>query len=250
MLERVINMQKMILIGGGETGRGNKPYETKEFDQEAVRLTGKERPTFLFIGLASSFSDSYYDTMKKVYQDLGCETIYLKKKNIKNNPDIVKNKIAKADIIYFCGGDSLKLINDIKEYHLDSLLKEALDRGCVMVGMSAGAILLSKEGFSDSLILEGKSDRYSFVEGLNFLPISFCPHYVKGSQKDIELHEEIGNRYVLACDDQTGIEIVGDKVRIIKSNKEKKVNICYVKEKFLVDEIKESDWFSLNKIIK
>ena len=132
-------MKKLVLIGGGDIGRGNTSYETKEIDEEIVKLTGIAKPNLLFIGLASTFSDSYYDTIKKIYKELGCECAYLKKKNIINNPDIVKEKINKADIIYIGGGDTVKLLNDIKEYKIDELLVEAYNRGCVLAGTSAGA---------------------------------------------------------------------------------------------------------------
>ena len=75
-----VNMKKMVLIGGGDIGRGNTTYETKEIDEEIVKMTNIDKPNFLFIGLASGFSDSYYDTIKKIYKTLGCETVYLKKK--------------------------------------------------------------------------------------------------------------------------------------------------------------------------
>lgn len=149
-------MKKIVLIGGGNVGRGKTEYETKEIDEEIVKLTNKQHPNFLFIGLASNFSDSYYDTLKKNYQNLGCNCAYLKKKNILNNKDIVENKIAIADIIYFGGGDTLKLINSLEEYSLISLLKNKQDQGTILVGQSAGAIMLSKEGLSDSLILQKK----------------------------------------------------------------------------------------------
>ena len=41
----------------------------KQFDEEIVKMPGKVNPNFLFVGLASSFSDSYFDTMKKIYKD-------------------------------------------------------------------------------------------------------------------------------------------------------------------------------------
>ena len=94
--------------------------------------------------------------MKKIYKALGCETVYLKKSNIINNPDIVENKINNADIIYIGGGDTIKLLNDIKEYHIDKLLNKVKEKDIVFAGISAGAILLSKEGYSDSYILRGE----------------------------------------------------------------------------------------------
>lgn len=211
-------MKKLMLIGGGEVGRGTTSYETKEIDEEIVKMTEKENPNFLFIGLASSFSDSYFDTMKKIYKELGCTPVYLKKKNIINNPSIVEEKIKNADIIYICGGDTVKLVTDIKEYKIDALLKEAYERGCVLAGMSAGAILLSKEGFSDSLIMRNESDKHEFVEGLSFIPISICPHYHANEIKTKELNEVIGNKEVYGLENCTALKIVDEKIEVIKSN--------------------------------
>ena len=216
-------MKKMVLIGGGDIGRGNTAYETKEIDEEIVNMTNIDKPIFLFIGLASSFSDSYYDIIKKIYKNLGCETVYLKKKNIINNPDIVKDKISNADIIYIGGGDSIKLISEIKEYKLDILLKEAYKKGTILVGISAGAILLSKEGFSDSLILRNESNKHSFIEGINLNNLIISPHYNSSIEKTNELKEQIASRKVYGLENCTALKIEDDKISVIKSNPEKNV---------------------------
>ena len=210
-------MKKLMLIGGGDTGRGTTQYETKEIDEEVVKMTEKENPIFLFIGLASSHSDSYYDTMKKIYQELGCTTEYLKKKNILNNPDIVRDKIARADIIYICGGDTVKLVTDIKEFEIDKLLLEAYNRGCVLAGMSAGAILLSNKGFSDSLIMRGESDKHEFINGLKFIDINICPHYHANPVKDKELKETITDEQVYGIENGTAIKVLDNTMTYIKS---------------------------------
>ncbi len=211
-------MKKLVLIGGGDVGRGNTSYETDAIDKKVVELTNKANPNFLFIGLASSFSDSYYDTMKKIYKDLGCTCVYLKKKNILNNRDIVEKKISDADIIYFCGGDTIKLVNDLKEYDLVSLLKKAYDNGTVLVGMSAGAIMLSKEGYSDSLKLRNETDKYTFVEGLNFIDIVICPHYNDLSKKS-ELKSDLinTNKKVYSLDNGVALISIDNKISFIKS---------------------------------
>jgi peptidase E len=232
-------MHKLMLIGGGEVGRGTTTYETKEIDEEIVKMTEKENPNFLFIGLASSFSDSYYDTMKKIYKELGCTPVYLKKKNILNNPDIVKEKIANADIIYICGGDTIKLINDIKEYKIDELLKEAYERGCVLAGMSAGAILLSNKGYSDSLILREESDKHTFVEGLNLYNINICPHYHMSKKKDEELETALEEEKieVYGLENCTALKIIDDEISVVKSNVNNKVFICTYNKEYQEKEI-------------
>lgn len=211
---------KLMLIGGGETGRGDKVYSTKEIDEEIVKMSEKEKPNFLFIGLASSFSDSYYDTMKLIYRNLGCECAYLKKKNILNNPDIVKDKIKKADIIYVAGGDTIKLLNDLKEYNIVPLLQEAINDNTVIAGISAGAIMAAKEGYSDAAKLRGESDKYDFLEGLNFIDLVFSPHH--NEEKVTEMLGEIGNRVVYSLENNTALKIIDKSYEIIKSDKNAK----------------------------
>ena len=106
-------MKKCVLIGGYTPSKDGDDVPNV-IDQKIVELAGKEKPVFLFIGLASSHSDSQYDKVKKIYQKLNCTTVYLKKNNLIHNPDLVKKKIKQADIIYIGGGDSIKLASRIK----------------------------------------------------------------------------------------------------------------------------------------
>ena len=233
-------MKKLVLIGGGDVGRGNTHYETDTIDKKVVELTNKANPNFLFIGLASSFSDSYYDTMKKIYKDLGCTCAYLKKKNILNNRDIVEKKISDADIIYFCGGDTIKLVNDLKEYDLVSLLKKAYDNGTILVGMSAGAIMLSKEGYSDSLKLRDEADKYTFVEGLDFIDIAICPHYSNVIGKKEELQEDLKDtdKKVYSLDNGTALISIDNNISFISSiNKSNAYLVYYSKDGYKEDKL-------------
>lgn len=203
-------MAKFVLIGGGDVGRGNTSYQTEVIDKKVVELTGKVNPNFLFVGLASSFSDSYFDTMKKIYKELGCECVYLKKKNITNNPDIVKNKIEAADIIYFCGGDSVKLVNDLKEYGIDDLLREKIKTDVVIAGISAGAIMCCNKGYSDSLKMRGESDKYEFVEGLGFVNINFCPHFVMDGERCKELVIDVTDEVIVCVEDVSALVVTSE----------------------------------------
>lgn len=209
---------RLVLIGGGNTRGG--AWETEEIDREIVRMSDKEKPNFLFIGLASSFADSYYDAMKNIYRSLGCECQYLKKKNIINNRDIVENKIRNADIIYIGGGDTIKLLNEIKEYDLECLMKEAIDANKIVAGTSAGAIMLCREGYSDSLKLRGESDKYDFIEGLNYLNIIFSPHHSEEKYK--EMLKDLNQREVYSLENGTALKVIDKDISIIKSNKDAK----------------------------
>lgn len=212
-------MSTSILIGGGNTTNSLLPYETEEIDKRIVKETNKEKPIFLFIGFASDRADSEYDHYKKIYQKLGCITEHLKKKNAIHNRNIVEDKINRADIIYIAGGDTLKLLETIKEFEIEPLLRKAYLEGTILVGKSAGAILLSKEGFSDSYILRKEKDHHVFIKGLSFEDIIVVPHYNETDQKEENLKQEIGNREVYGIQNGTALMIKNKKIETIESIK-------------------------------
>ena len=65
-------MRKLVCIGGGYIPRYMNgvllPYETKEIDEEIVKLANRENPKFLFISIASAHPDEYFEGIKKVYE--------------------------------------------------------------------------------------------------------------------------------------------------------------------------------------
>ena len=228
---------KLMLIGGGSNGHNNHPYETKEIDEEVVRMTNKENPVFLFIGLASSFSDSYYDVMKEIYKKLGCKTTYLKKSNILNNPNIVEKKISEADIIYMSGGDTTKLVNALREYHIDELLFKAAERGCVLSGISAGAIAISKSGLSDYQITQNISNNYTFTEGLGILDIDICPHADDlKRQEDLKTSLKDTKVKVLALENGTALRVEDENFKIVRGIPNAKARLMYWENKTWVEE--------------
>ena len=231
-------MKQMVLIGGGNVGRRDTLYDVQNIDKEIVKMSSKNNPILLFIGLASNYSDSYYDTIKKNFQNLGCKTVYLKKKNIIHNPSLVEDKILSADIIYIGGGDTIKLLECVKKYHLDFLLSKAYENGSVLVGMSAGAILLVDEGFSDSRILRKESNKNEFIRGLGFSHINICPHYSRNSNKRLELEFELkkSKKKVFGIEDRTAIKIVDDKITVIRENDDCRVFNCYYDNKYIEEE--------------
>lgn len=228
----------IFLIGGGEIGRKGI-YETEELDERIIKETGILHPTLLFIGFASSYSDSYYDTIKRNYKKLGCNTMYLKRKNIINNPDIVEEKFQNANIIYIGGGDTVKLLEEVKSFHLEKYLKRSLENHCVIVGISAGAILLSKEGFSDSYILRGESSHYKMIKGLEFSNLSICPHFENNSKKEEELKELIKkeNKEIYALENNTALIIKNDKIEPFKTNHKNIYHCSYKNNEYIKEEV-------------
>lgn len=230
---------KLMLIGGGDIGRSNTKYETKEIDEKIVKLSSKENPNFLFIGLASNFSDSYYKVIKDIYKNLGCKTGKISNKTL-THIEVVEEKIKNADIIYIGGGDTVKLVNILKENKIDKMLKEKLDTESVLVGISAGAISYLKSGLSDTEIMNNISNNYVKVDGLGFIDYMFVPHFSSDSKKMEDLEKVLKNdkdSIALCTDNCAAIEIIDGHINVVKSDIKAKAYKAVYKDKLYLEEI-------------
>lgn len=126
--------KKIVAIGGGFYGRikddgTHDPYETGPMDKEIIRITGKEKPNFLFIAHTQDTEegqDKYFATMKNIYETkYGCECKQLKSKDIFDKEKVDK-LIEWSDIIYEGGGNTLDMIKLWNETGFDRVLINGL----------------------------------------------------------------------------------------------------------------------------
>lgn len=230
---------KLMLIGGGDIGKNGTKYETGAIDRKIVKLCDKEKPNFLFVGLASSFADSYYKQIKDIYKKLGCKTGKISNKTL-THIEVVEEKIKNADIIYIGGGDTIKLVNILKENGIDKMLKEKLNTPSVLAGISAGAIAYLKSGLSDTEIINNISNNYVKVDGLGFIDYMFVPHFSSDYKKKEDLEKVLKNNkdnIALCTDNCAAIEILDGRVNVVKSDEKAKAYKGIYKDKLYLEEI-------------
>ena len=226
-------MGKLVCIGGGEIPRIKNgiqlPYETKEIDEEIVRLSEKKNPKLLFIGTASSNSYDYYLVIKNIFENLGCivSNLDLLAENIDMKQ--VSSQILSTDIIYVGGGNTKFMLEKWKKLGVDKILLQAYNKGIVCSGLSAGSYC-----WFDC--------NYDLLEGIGIIDAVNCVHY---DQKDNEAKNKFYNvikskqKTGIALDNCVALEIVDDKMKIIKSNNNKNAyKITYINSK-IVEEIME-----------
>lgn len=226
-------MGKLVCIGGGEIPRIKNgiqlPYETKEIDEEIVRLSEKKNPKLLFIGTASSNSYDYYLVIKNIFENLGCivSNLDLLAENIDMKQ--VESQILSTDIIYVGGGNTKFMLEKWKKLGVDKLLLQAYNKGIVCSGLSAGSYC-----WFDC--------NYDLLEGIGIIDAVNCVHY---DQKDNEAKNKFYNvikskqKIGIALDNCVALEIVDDKMKIIKSKNNKNAyKITYINSK-IVEEIME-----------
>ena len=85
-------------------------------------------------------------------------------------PELIE-EILEQDLIFVSGGNTLSMLALWRAYDLDQVLYQAYQKGCVIAGVSAGAICWFEQAISDSLWPLIRMDGLGWVKG------SMCGHY-------------------------------------------------------------------------
>lgn len=205
-------MRRIIAIGGGDM----REKTTIKIDEYVANLAkeraGDKRAYGLYLGTASHDFMPAFNTFRKTYTsvfDIKADCLLIV--NMDTPKEKIDEKFSKADFIYVGGGDTLFMLEKWKEKGVLDKIKEAYNRGVILVGRSAGAVCWFSKMYTDSEIMNGKSDEYKLYEGLNFLDGVCCPHFNlrKEDFSKTVLENNLINCY--GIEDDSAIEFVDEK---------------------------------------
>lgn len=167
---------KYILHGGFAKGKTDEDNSKFYFE---ILKDAPEKVKILLVGFAKD-DDRISDATTKVIAEFNNRKQKEITFEIATKENFLK-QIKYADVIYFHGGRTLKLLKALKQFPDFQNLFD----GKIVAGESAGANVWGRYFYSPI------SD--SIGEGLGFLPIKIIPHYVKeykgkldGVGKDLE----------------------------------------------------------------
>ena len=126
-----------------------------------------------------------------------------------------------ADVIYFTGGNSFFLIDQLRKTGTDELLKKELAKGKLMIGESAGAIACAP---SIQYIeqMDEKPEDYSQEDdaGLNLIDFYVLPHFLTAPFKPFKkvtekIMAEFSDLNLYPINNRQGIVIDGEGSKVI-----------------------------------
>ena len=139
----------LIIIGGAEDKEGKKEILNRVCD-----CINKDNDTLIVATVATKYPEEAARKYKKAFGEIGVKHIEIldiskrKDANKKENISLIK----KASLIFFTGGDQLKITSLLGGSPIYSALKEICDKGIYIVGTSAGASVMS-----DTMIIDGSN---------------------------------------------------------------------------------------------
>ena len=153
--------------------------EGSKLDEYALSLTGASRPRICALCTASGDAEIYVHGFYDQF-DGRCEVSHL---SLFLPPFADPAALlARQDLIYVGGGSAANLLAVCRLHGIDGLLADALDRGTILYGSSAGGICWFESGLTDSLSFDGSLR--PLTNALGLLTGSHAPHFDRPDRAD------------------------------------------------------------------
>ena len=205
-------MQQIIALGGG--GFSMEP-DNPALDQYVIDQTGKASPSVCFLGQAGAENPDYALRFYQAFARLGARPTHLA---LYGWPVVDPEPILLAqDVIYVGGGNTRNMLALWQAWDLPRILRQALENGTVLAGISAGANCWFEQGITDSIAPE-----LGVMACLGWLPGSFCPHYDGEVQRRPTFHRLLAEDRVkpgYAADDGAAFHFVDGSLHKIVSSR-------------------------------
>jgi dipeptidase E len=125
-----------------------------------------------------------------------------------------------SDAIFIGGGNTFYILHNLRERRLLNKLRAYVRDGGVLMGLSAGSILMTPN-VSTAEVPSLDSDENDVglkdLRALDLVPFEFSPHYFPNKKVDAELlsHSKRSKRPIYACADGVGIVVHDGTIRFV-----------------------------------
>lgn len=180
-------------------GSGWEGLSLPEIRDAIIDLSGKAKPSVLYLGTATYDGVKAQEQQTNRFAEMDCTVTALKLVESTPSYKAMQGAFNRADVIIASGGNTLFAVDRWIRLGVDQLIQQALARGAVLSGGSAGAICWFDGRHSDSMdpasykhamvtksvtgVEAPLSDAertgwvYIRVPGLGLLPGLCCPHH-------------------------------------------------------------------------
>jgi peptidase E len=145
----------------------------KKFIRYVADLTGKRNPDVCFVTTGAADNPRVIQYLEELTEDLPLNPKFLVT-FITSSPEqeSFEDIIMSSDAIMVGGGNTLNMLGIWKAQGIDTLMRQAYEKGIILAGGSAGSLCWFKEGITDS-----RPKELTIMECLGFLKYSHSPHY-------------------------------------------------------------------------
>lgn len=141
---------KLIIIGGAEDKKNGK-----NILKEVCSKIDRDKGNLLIATIATQYPEDVGNQYKKIFNELGVKNVEIL--NVKDRTDACETNniemVERASLFFFTGGDQLRITSLLGGTPLYSAITRKSEEGCIFVGTSAGASVMS-----DIMVVSGPDE--------------------------------------------------------------------------------------------
>lgn len=204
---------KLVLYSGGDA-RANR-----ELDDEFHRILSTKNPLLAYIPASSYLSEVEFRHFVNQHSRHRVRRFLHFPVDVPFDKTIFR-EVMKADAIHLGGGNTFHFLLWLRKTKMLEALRDYVYRGGVLTGLSAGAIMMSRDittAGMPSFDRDENHDNVKNLSALGLLEFDFFPHYRNSPRYDAEFRKltRKTKRHLYACPDGAGIAISGERMSFI-----------------------------------
>jgi dipeptidase E len=203
----------LVLYSGGDE------KENQQLDKAFIELLGKKNPVVTFIPSSSYLSEQEFKSFVRHYSR------YRINRFIHFPIDVAFDKtmfteVMRSDAIHLAGGNTFYFLNYLRKAKLLPQLKAFVEKGGVLTGLSAGAIMMTENiemaGYPDFDRDENLVNLKN-LSALNLVDFLFFPHFRNSARYDVvfKKYTRSTSKIIYACPDGAGIVVRDNELRFV-----------------------------------
>lgn len=201
-------MAERIFLGGGGDKEASKQIDNLFIDTiKQARLEG-----IIYVPVA--LTPKPYESCLEWFSSIFASSVF-KIEMWENLENKVLGSMEKKMAIYIGGGDALRLMNLIRDSGIDKQIVSFVEKGGIIYGGSAGAIVLGKD-----IRTAPEAKNSEKFQGLNLVGgYSIACHYKTDDSSELMKISKITGSKILAIEENAGIVFDGKKIRPVGPGK-------------------------------
>jgi dipeptidase E len=141
---------------------------------------------------------AYFEAFKKSFAHENIQEFYYLTLDQSFDYQSAEKLLKKSDILFLSGGHTFDFIKNIRSAKFDQLIVEFSNSEKLLLGQSAGAILMSPSLNTAQIIGDTKSFTQNKNQGLGLFNYEICPHYTESLDPEIISYSKSITNTILA----------------------------------------------------
>lgn len=204
---------KLVLYSGGDD------KDNRHLDKAFIELLGKKNPVVTFIPSSSYLSEQEFKVFVKHYSRYKISRFIHFPVDVPFDR-ILFQEVMRSDAIHMGGGNTFYFLNSLRKAKLLKELRTYVQKGGVLTGLSAGAILMT-ENIDMAAYPDFDRDENTVnlknLSALGLVDFAFFPHFKNSARYDtvFKRYSRLKQKVIYACPDGSGIVVNGEELRFV-----------------------------------